>query len=67
MYDVTLHVFIIAERKVHPSMSEGKQYFVFNGLNQAKTWLRSYSWIGVQRLVRLVVSLGRIDCYLAHN
>ena len=44
-----------SERKVHPSMSEGKLYFVFSGLNQAKTWLRSYSWIGVQRLVRFVI------------
>ena len=44
---------ISGERKVHPSMSEGKRYFVVNGLNQIKTWLRSYSWIGVQRLVLL--------------
>ncbi len=36
-------------------MSEGKLYFVVNGLNQDKTWLRSYSWIGVQRLVVLVL------------
>ena len=45
------------ERKVHPSMSEGKLHFVFSGLNQAKTWLRSYSWIGVQRLVRLLYAI----------
>ena len=32
-------------------MSGGKRYFVVNGLSQIKTWLRSYSWIGVQRLV----------------
>ena len=35
-------------------MSGRKLYFVVDGLSQIKTWLRSYSWIGVQRLVRLV-------------
>ena len=33
-------------------MSESILYFVVDGLNRLKTWLRSYSWIGVQRLVR---------------
>ena len=27
-------------------MSGSILYFVVNGLNQVKTWLRSYSWIG---------------------
>ncbi len=46
-------------------MSEGILYFVFDGLNQAKTWLRSYSWIGVQRLVLLFVFLSTLACLLA--
>lgn len=46
VWDVGFGVVVIlfwGQRKVHPSMSGGKLYFVVNGLNDQKIWLRSYS------------------------